>query len=52
LAWGGAGTAVARRGGMNRLDSVIRSQRRLMYFNLAATVALMTGYSASILALF
>lgn len=36
----------------SRLDHVIISQRRLMYFNLGTTLALMAGYGASILAMF
>ena len=35
-----------------RLDDVITSQRRLMYFNVATTLAIMTSLGASILAMF
>jgi len=36
----------------NRLDNVIISQRRLMYFNVATTLAIFTSLGASIIAMF
>lgn len=35
----------------NRLDNVIANQRRLMFFNVATTFAIMTSLGASILAM-
>ena len=48
----GAGPTVALRTGMTtRFDNVMKSQRRLFHFNVAATMALLSYVGASLLSL-